>query len=275
MDCGHVCPSVVSLSRQNLRYDSQSLLPQCHLDRDNHRSTKCMMPCLRTPCPRSHPCNKFCSDSCGECTFPMDNVELPCGHRVASITWYVLYTFILSCGGKRTMNSFEYDNLKSVYCSEQVEKKLVKCEHSAVMDCSMPPESFRCTKVCGGITPCCGNTCKSSCSDCQEKSKPNSEEVGLIQRSSHKEHSCKRELYCQHLCGQTCSQDHECTTFCKQQCRQRCGHHKCTKPCGEACAPCAEPCEWICPHSSCPVTCGAVRQSILEKFELHSIMNTI
>ncbi|KAJ4500147.1 hypothetical protein C8R41DRAFT_529014 [Lentinula lateritia] len=222
MDCGHVCPSV------------------CHLDRDNHRSTKCMMPCLRTPCPRSHPCNKFCSDSCGECTFPMDNVELPCGHRVASIT------------------CFEYDNLKFVYCSEQVEKKLVKCEHSAVIDCSVPPESFRCTKVCGGITPCCGNTCKSSCSDCQEKSKPNSEEVGLIQRSSHKEHSCKRELYCQHLCGQTCSQDHECTTFCEQQCRQRCGHHKCMKACGEACAPCAEPCEWICPHSSCPVTCGAI-----------------
>ncbi|KAJ4474239.1 hypothetical protein J3R30DRAFT_649522 [Lentinula aciculospora] len=222
MDCGHVCPSV------------------CHIDRDNHRSMKCMMPCPRTPCPRSHPCHKFCSDSCGECVFPMDNVELPCGHRISSIR----------CS--------EYDDLKSVYCRKQVEKKLVTCEHSAVMDCSMSPKSFRCTRVCGGITPCCGKTCKSTCSDCQEKSKPAAETPNLIHRSSHKEHSCDRSLYCQHPCGQVCSKDHECAMFCKQQCRQRCSHHKCTKPCGEACAPCAEPCEWICPHSSCPVTCGAI-----------------
>ncbi|KIK63309.1 hypothetical protein GYMLUDRAFT_72036 [Collybiopsis luxurians FD-317 M1] len=221
MDCGHNCPSM------------------CHLDRDNHRSMKCMMPCLRTPCPRSHPCPKFCSDDCGLCSFPMNEVTLPCGH-IASILCH------------------EYDDLKSVYCNEEIEKPLPRCEHSAIMACSMPPEKFRCTRICGGITTCCGRTCRSSCVDCQQKSNTSGEAAGRIKRSSHKEHPCERPLYCQHLCGQTCSQDHECTRSCKQQCRQRCPHHECPKSCGDSCAPCAEPCEWICPHLSCPVTCGAI-----------------
>ncbi|KIK63308.1 hypothetical protein GYMLUDRAFT_464195 [Collybiopsis luxurians FD-317 M1] len=218
MDCGHYCPST------------------CHLDRDNHRSMKCMMPCLRTPCPRSHPCPKSCSDDCGLCSFPMNEVTLPCGH-ITSILCY------------------EYDDLESVYCTEKIEKPLPGCKHSAIMACFMPPEKFRCTKVCSGITTCCGRTCKSSCADCQES---NLSESKVIGRRSHKEHPCDRTLYCQHLCGQACSQDHECTKFCKQQCRQRCTHHECPKSCGDACAPCAEPCEWICPHLSCPVTCGAI-----------------
>ncbi|GAV98679.1 protein [Lentinula edodes] len=71
----------------------------------------------------------FCSDSCGECTFPMDNVELPCGHRVALIT------------------CFEYDNLKSVYC--------MTCGAiCARLPCDLPCQNtldcgHRCNSVCG------------------------------------------------------------------------------------------------------------------------------
>lgn len=256
MECGHTCPSGKH-TFTHVAILTCIWFSVCHTDRDKHRSMKCMMPCLRTPCPRFHPCDKFCSDTCGPCEFNVGEMDLPCGHRASSVLWYVIHLSLLPWLMIICVRSYQADDIKSVYCSKMVQKKLPGCEHSAIMHCSLPAETFRCTKTCGGIMACCGRTCKSSCFDCQQKS----DSTGVtrpVQRLSHKEHHCERTLYCQHFCGKTCSQDHECTMSCKGQCRQRCAHHKCPNPCGDACAPCAEPCLWICPHSSCPVTCGAV-----------------
>ncbi|KAK0451375.1 uncharacterized protein EV420DRAFT_714274 [Desarmillaria tabescens] len=227
MDCGHICPSV------------------CHPDLDKHRSMWCDMLCLRTPCPRMHPCPKRCSDKCGPCRFPFDNVELPCGHKAS-----------ISC--------YQVENLSAVFCHEKVIKQLPLCGHEATVRCSDNPRNHRCLKACGGTMSCCGNSCQSSCGDCTELNLPpaGQEFEGVldlkIKRTLHKSHRCERLLFCQHKCGLDCSQDHECNTSCAQACRQRCVHHKCSKQCAEDCPPCAEPCDWICPHLSCPVLCGSI-----------------
>ncbi|KAG7441498.1 uncharacterized protein BT62DRAFT_908111 [Guyanagaster necrorhizus] len=227
MDCGHNCPSM------------------CHLDLDKHRSMQCYMPCLRTPCPRMHPCHKRCSDKCGPCEFPLSNVELPCGHKAS-----------ISC--------YQAEDLSSVFCHEEVIKWLPLCGHEATVYCSDDLKEHKCLNACGGTMSCCGKTCKSSCGDCTKLNLPVTQ-AGIervfslrIIRILHKSHQCERLLFCQHKCGLDCSQDHECNTSCAQACRQRCSHHKCPKPCAQDCAPCAEPCDWICPHLSCPVLCGSI-----------------
>ncbi|KAK0211877.1 hypothetical protein IW262DRAFT_1280087 [Armillaria fumosa] len=227
MDCGHNCPSM------------------CHLDLDKHQSMQCDMPCLRTPCPHMHPCLKRCSDECSPCGFPLNNVELPCGHK-ASILCY------------------QMENLSSVFCREEVIKQLPLCGHEATVCCSDDLRSHKCLEACGGTMSCCGRPCQSSCWDCMTLNLPPAapEVEGLLALAVihilHQSHKCERLLFCQHKCGLDCSQNHECNTSCAQACRQRCPHHKCPKRCAEDCAPCAEPCDWICPHLCCPVSCGSI-----------------
>ncbi|KAK0475781.1 hypothetical protein IW261DRAFT_1552397 [Armillaria novae-zelandiae] len=217
MGCGHNCPSMV-------------------FDYSTHRSMWCDMPCLRTPCPRMHPCPKRCSDECSPCKFPLSNVVLPCGHE-ASVLCH------------------QAENLSSVFCHAEVTKRLSLCGHEAAMRCSDDPRKHKCLRPCGGSMSCCTKMCKTPCGDCTKLNlvaQGIKENTNLnIKRTLHKSHKCERLLFCQH-------QYHECNTSCKRACRQRCSHHKCPKPCAEDCPPCAEPCDWICPHLSCPVLCGSI-----------------
>ncbi|KAH9923478.1 uncharacterized protein BXZ73DRAFT_50943 [Epithele typhae] len=223
MLCGHVCPSV------------------CHAVIDNHRTVFCEAPCTRTPCPRSHPCPKRCSDNCGDCIFPMHRVALPCGHVAASVPCHKL------------------EDLASVRCTAQVRKKLPSCEHSAVMQCSQDAATYRCQERCNRELPCCSRTCKSSCHECTAITVEITRQAsGQVDRTEHESHPCERMLYCQHQCGLACAKDHRCNTSCKGQCRQQCSHQKCSKPCSVPCAPCMQRCEWACKHAECPVTCGAI-----------------
>ncbi|KAJ3852101.1 hypothetical protein EV368DRAFT_65176, partial [Lentinula lateritia] len=73
------------------------------------------------------------------CGYRMD-----CGHVCPSV--YKMYD-ALPPDTVSTIPSLQQVLFRFLRRIEQVEKKLVKCEHSAVMDCSMPPESFRCTKT--------------------------------------------------------------------------------------------------------------------------------
>lgn len=61
---------------------------KCHSDDPNHVAVTCPQSCRRL-CTRGHPCNKQCEDSCGDCQFPIADVELPCGHRRPSVPWFV------------------------------------------------------------------------------------------------------------------------------------------------------------------------------------------
>ncbi|KAI0628064.1 hypothetical protein C8Q77DRAFT_1068619 [Trametes polyzona] len=223
MNCGHICPSA------------------CHHAPDDHRSIKCLAPCNRTPCPRSHPCPRKCSDDCGKCEFPMYQVVLPCGHTANKVHCHQL------------------QNLAVVKCHQQVRKQLLSCEHTAMMPCHQDPARFACREPCSGPLQCCSKSCKASCGDCQ-KLNPHAPPAtgGRIARANHRSHPCERPMYCQHNCGLPCSREHECNTKCQGPCRQQCTHHRCPKPCSEPCAPCMEPCPWSCPHFSCPVLCGSI-----------------
>ncbi|KAH9048671.1 hypothetical protein EDB83DRAFT_2632697, partial [Lactarius deliciosus] len=230
LSCGHVCPSM------------------CHTDLDNHRRMKCDQPCVRVTCPRAHPCSKLCSEDCGSCTFPVYDVELPCGHIAKSVPF-------------DAYSSHKLENLETVKCVAQVPKRLPGCEHSGVMACGRDPTNFECKELCGSQTTCCSRTCKSRCHECQKVTRDNATPgPGALRpvRTHHKSHPCERTLKCRHLCGLACSSDHSCNPKCSQSCRQRCGHQKCQKECWEPCPPCMEPCEWRCTHHSCPVVCGSI-----------------
>ncbi|CAG8561182.1 11716_t:CDS:10, partial [Acaulospora morrowiae] len=61
LNCGHICPY------------------KCHPDDPNHISIFCKKECNRLhEC--GHPCKRLCGEKCGECNFPVGDIELPCGH---------------------------------------------------------------------------------------------------------------------------------------------------------------------------------------------------
>jgi hypothetical protein len=135
------------------------------------------------------------------------------------------------------------DLLSEVFCDEMVAKALANCEHTAKIKCSQDTVNFRCEKPCGGImTSCCGRDCLSRCFECQAMNSPAVD--GPIPRQMHHQHPCKRVLFCEHLCSNPCSQDHQYTSTCIEACRQVCPHARCKKSCSTPCAPCQAPCTW-------------------------------
>ncbi|KAJ7772619.1 hypothetical protein DFH07DRAFT_993348, partial [Mycena maculata] len=218
LKCGHVC-----------HY-------KCHPDDPRHVAVSCPQPCRRL-CPRTHPCHRECSAECGKCTFMIADVELPCGHRVASIECYRL------------------DNLEDVFCRALVVKDFPTCEHSTQMMCSSDPSDALCSTACGGTMTCCGRACNSKCHNCQGV---NTAAEGRIDRVQHIEHPCQKPLFCAHTCSKPCSRDHKCATACENECRQQCVHSRCTAYCSTPCSPCMKDCAWVCPHEKCPLPCGSV-----------------
>ncbi|KZV95021.1 P-loop containing nucleoside triphosphate hydrolase protein [Exidia glandulosa HHB12029] len=212
LSCGHACPH------------------KCHPD--SHAAVVCVKPCQRL-CIRGHPCDRQCADKCGDCRFPMSQVQLPCGHVADRVP------------------CFRMDNLDAILCTVQVQKKLPNCDHSAVMSCSEDASQWKCQESCGMNNPLCGHVCKGRCHECQVP--------GNASERKHVRHACGRHLFCQHPCAAPCGEsgDHHCTTDCRFKCRQVCSHFSCKKPCGAPCEPCKEPCRWSCPHYSCPVPCGS------------------
>ncbi|KAG2153743.1 uncharacterized protein EDB93DRAFT_1134566 [Suillus bovinus] len=217
--CGHMCPF------------------KCHSDDQKHASVMCMQSCTRL-CARGHPCTKQCASTCGDCFFPVANVELPCGHTKASVPCH------------------EINALQNVYCNFMVDKELLHCEHTARMACSTDPATYLCKAPCNGIMSCCGRSCNAKCHECQQKNTPSQGEH--TQRTKHATHPCEKPLFCEHLCQEACSDDHKHTVACRKPCRQACSHARCKLLCSMPCAPCQESCTWSCPHHSCPVPCGSV-----------------
>ena len=95
LSCGHVCPSMVYMTFPVHVMRFLIKVFQCHTDTDNHKRMRCDQPCVKVTCPRAHPCPLLCSDPCGDCTFPMYGVNLPCGHTAQSVAWRVPSEFAL------------------------------------------------------------------------------------------------------------------------------------------------------------------------------------
>ena len=151
------------------------------------------------------------------------------------------------------LSSYQLDNLAEVDCPVLLTKDLPGCEHNATMRCSDDPRQVACKVTCNGIMACCGRSCKAQCHQCQmlnprDNGGDQEDSEGIsdaaLPRTNHVAHPCQRSLFCGHLCGKNCSQDHECTFFCKEPCRQVCAHARCKNYCSTPCAPCQEPCTW-------------------------------
>lgn len=84
LNCGHLCPYKVSSLPSNDA--GPSIFRQCHADDPYHLAMSCNESCSRL-CSRGHPCHLSCSQPCGDCAFPIENVTLPCGHTKAAIPW--------------------------------------------------------------------------------------------------------------------------------------------------------------------------------------------
>ncbi|KAL0951932.1 hypothetical protein HGRIS_008585 [Hohenbuehelia grisea] len=219
--CDHVCPY------------------KCHPDDPNHIGVVCQENCRRL-CARNHQCDKKCSDHCGDCMFPVRDIELPCGHVAPSVPCSRL------------------EALSEVFCTAEVTKELPNCEHDAPVACSTDVAQYLCKKSCNGVLPCCSRNCQSSCSDCQAKNPHLEGGPAALNRVNHIQHPCERALHCAHRCEELCSPEHTCATACKQECRQECAHTRCRHYCSTPCAPCQENCTWTCSHFTCPVPCGSV-----------------
>jgi hypothetical protein len=138
--------------------------------------------------------------------------------------------------------SYMMEDLGGVKCNVTVTKQLASCEHTAELPCSMNISKHSCSHPCGGIIGCCGRTCDSPCFDCQAKNPAGG--TSRIERKLHREHLCKKPLYCGHDCLLPCLQGHECPPICREACRQRCAHRNCPASCSTPCELCKEVCTW-------------------------------
>ncbi|CAG8548421.1 10476_t:CDS:10, partial [Dentiscutata heterogama] len=227
LKCGHTCPY------------------KCHSDDPQHVGVFCRKDCMRLHSDCQHPClNKMCGEDCGKCLFPVENIELPCGHEYKNA----------KCNDKK--------NKDRLRCHEKVRRKLPKCEHEHLMECFESVDDFECTEKCKKHLPC-GHSCMSRCFECQKFSKkanPNDllDGDGRIVRSHHGKclQKCGRTLFCGHICKEGCHEGRPCKP-CKNFCDVSCIHSKCKQVCSEPCSVCAEACEWQCEHEgACNLPCG-------------------
>lgn len=218
--CGHTCPS------------------KCHPGNPNHIAIKCPARCSRL-CPNGHPCLNLCHEDCEKCRLPVQNVILPCGHTLETTT----------CHASRHIGELK--------CTVLVEKKLLYCEHKALLPCSQEPATHKCRMSCAGLLNCCGKYCTSTCDRCMRETTHKGGPIGNSARFYHSSHPCQKPLHCGHRCAEICASGHKCSRKCQQRCIQLCSHHRCDRLCCEPCPPCIEPCMWQCPHRRCGLKCSA------------------
>lgn len=178
-DCGHRCQA------------------RCHSD-SMHRAFSCPQPCQRLLSPCGHSCQKAtCGEDCGLCKIPIEDVELPCGHRKAR----------LPCHQTR--------DLENVKCVSWVVKEVPECKHSISVQCyrDVGLKNFRCPSPCTQLLGC-GHQCSGTCGKCRQMHDEDRWEV--------------KHLPCTKVCGRrfgTCN--HTCTRLCHHD--TACG--PCPAPC--------------------------------------------
>jgi hypothetical protein len=162
---------------------------QCHSEA-MHLAFSCSRPCERVQSPCGHPCQKAtCGEDCGDCTFKVDGVKLPCGHLADGI------------------DCCKLENLHEILCKTVVEKEIFPCEHKMSMKCSetLSPH-FKCPQPCEEVLAC-GHNCPGSCSTCTQKG----EDGQLVVKHRPCPNICGRMFpNCNHKCRNRCHGDTDC-----------------------------------------------------------------
>ncbi|KAF8540975.1 AAA domain-containing protein [Trichophaea hybrida] len=192
----------------------------------------CDLTCDKLQAVCQHPCPKICSDPCGKCLVPVDDV--PC---------------------------YQARFPERIKCPRKVLKTVPDCGHNVEAFCGTDTSDprFLCP------TPCleqlyCGHQCGGTCGTCFALDDADDEHELVARTIAHQPcgNICGRGFTtCSHMCTKRCHEGTECGV-CQAPCEVKCGHTKCPKVCSDSCAPCAELCKWTCEHEGrCPLPCAA------------------
>ena len=202
LPCGHVCGM------------------ECHAPA-LHDRIGCDKPCTKTHAGCGHSCSKTCGENCGDCTFPLGSLTLPCGHEA-----------VQTCSGSR--------NEEPVQCDAVLESIQLRCGHWQEVRCSNKDETRKCKEKCGHVLKC-GHTCGGNCQTCSTRP-----------YHRHCDSTCSKELLCGHRCAAPCHGG-QCPP-CKLPCQKSCQHGSCSQTCSSVCDPCVRLSDRACTHTSASTT---------------------
>ena len=202
LPCGHICSM------------------ECHAPA-LHDRIGCDKPCTKTHAGCGHPCSKTCGQNCGDCTFPLGSLTLPCGHEA-----------VQTCSGSL--------NEEPVQCDAVLESIELRCGHWQEVKCSNKDETHKCKEKCGHVLKC-GHTCGGNCQTCSTR---------LYHR--HCDSMCSKELLCGHRCAAPCHGG-QCPP-CNHPCQESCQHGSCSQTCSSVCDPCVRLSDSACTHTSASTT---------------------
>ena len=204
LPCGHVCTM------------------KCHAP-SLHERVGCDKPCPRRHEDCGHACMKPCGEKCGDCSFPLQNITLSCGHEATQ-----------TCADTRKTDQ--------ILCNIPLKSVQLPCGHWQEVRCCSKDAASKCTEKCSH-TLRCGHPCGGTCCNCTVKN-----------RHSRCSSACSKELPCGHRCAAPCHGG-TCPP-CRLPCQRSCRHGGCSKVCSKVCDPCVRSCDWTCPHiGPCTTMC--------------------
>ena len=190
-----------------------------------HDRIVCLEPCPKHHKTCGHQCSKICGVPCGDCTFELSAVKLPCGHEV-----------MRTCGETRSDSE--------IACNVLMEPIQLECGHSRQPQCTAKGGRLRCVDMCNKLLEC-GHHCKGNCQTCR-----------IEKEHTQCTSTCGNQLKCGHRCAATCHSGRSCPP-CQLPCLRSCIHGGCSKECNRICDPCVRPCGWTCPHMGpCTTMCS-------------------
>jgi hypothetical protein len=176
-ECGHKCFS------------------KCHSEQ-MHAVTTCSQPCNRLHPACQHPCPKICSDPCGKCLVPIDDVMLPCNHILMQVP----------CYRARFPERIE--------CPRKVLKMVSDCGHNVEVVCGTDTgdSGFLCPTPCSGQLNC-GHQCGGTCGACFVWDDGDDERELVVRTITHQPcgKTCRRGFTtCSHVCTKRCHDGTDC-----------------------------------------------------------------
>ena len=213
------------------------IMPSCQHTQSMACSTSpltvsCKAPCDKR-CNNGHPCQKVCSESCGNCQSMVEKVIPGCNHKQMVPCYRSPHTFYCQAEVEKQCQNGMH-TLKKLCCEEwpqcsnKVTKQIPNCGHNDELMCFEDPSTILCNKPCDNICEF-GHKCSRLC---HEECMPCLYEVNMT-------------LSCGHSLIKPCSIAHKGSLECLEKClKVNCSHgHLCQKTCHypKSCGPCEEP----------------------------------
>jgi len=170
----------------------------CHSE-SLHSAFICLEPCPRIRLTCAHMCPKLCGEPCDDCQTAVENVELPCGHRLDSVPCH------------------RAQEREKITCPVLVDKKVPRCGHVITAHCwqDVGSESFACTAPCTAVLEC-GHMCAGHCGSCRSQQRAQHGGTGL-QHQLCRQQCVRPRNTCGHACGGRCHAGQICPP-CEARC---------------------------------------------------------